>query len=87
MTDRIQARAVRRCGELLKTFNSQGRREPIEGTRNKSMAEAATDAGMSHRQRATAVRVANVPGNDFGNAAAKIGEVAHVSHRQARDAG
>ena len=25
MADRIQVRAVRRCGELLKTFNSQGR--------------------------------------------------------------
>lgn len=68
--DRIQARAVRRCGELLKQFDAQGRRsaELPDGTVKKSMTEAATEAGMSERQRATAVRVANVPAEDFETA-------------------
>src|SRR4051794_37825078 len=60
---RIQARAVRRCGELLKTYNAKGARtdKPNQGAMVRSQKEAATKAGMSRGQRETAVRVANVP--------------------------
>lgn len=66
--DRIQARAVRRCGELLKTFNSPGARtdQPDEGAHTRlTQKQAAIDAGLSDHQRVTAVRVANVPEPDF----------------------
>ena len=66
MADRIQARAVRRCGELLKAIR------PATGAHRKSDAadilsrkQAATDAGMSERQRVTALRVASVPRDAF----------------------
>ncbi len=67
MADRIQARAVQRCGQLLKTFNAPGARtdKPNNGTVVRSQKEAATQAGMSQRQRETAVRVANVPPEQF----------------------
>ncbi|WP_024516801.1 hypothetical protein [Bradyrhizobium sp. Tv2a-2] len=68
LADRIQARAVRRMGELLKTFNAQGRRsdEPIVGTHEKlSQREAADRAGLSPHQELQAVRVANVPQEKF----------------------
>jgi hypothetical protein len=67
MADRIQARAIRRCGELLKTFNSPGARtdQPSDGAVIRSQREAADQAGMSDRQRVTAVRVANVPEDHF----------------------
>lgn len=66
--DRIQARAIRRCGELLKQFDGRG------GDRSKSdgavisaptQRQAAEGAGISERQRVTAVRVANVPADTF----------------------
>jgi hypothetical protein len=65
--DRIQARAVRRCGELLKQFNGRG---VNQYTKDDDAAvitqkQAADDAGLSERQRVTAVRVANVPEPDF----------------------
>lgn len=65
--DRIQARAVRRCGELLKRFNGRG---VNQYTKDDDAAvitqkQAADDAGLSERQRVTAVRVANVPEPDF----------------------
>ena len=70
MADRIQARAVRRCGELLKQYNSQGRRtdQLSEGIHDKSQREAADDAGVSPYQELTAVRVANVSSSDFEDA-------------------
>jgi hypothetical protein len=62
-----QARAIRRCGQLLKQIPSQqggdrgnaatGGRSPIAETR----AHAATKAGLSEHQRKTALRVASVP--------------------------
>jgi hypothetical protein len=61
---RIKGRAVRRAGELLKTFNSQGRRLSATSV-GKSQGEAARSAGTSERQELTAVRVANVPNEDF----------------------
>ncbi|MFZ1494378.1 MAG: hypothetical protein WAU60_13335 [Candidatus Competibacter denitrificans] len=65
MADRIQARAIRRCGELLKQIEAgknrfderrhDGSDTPINRT------EAAAQAGLSERQKVTALRVANVP--------------------------
>lgn len=65
---RIQSRAVRRCGELLKEFDARGR--PSEEIRevahpNLSQAAAAREAGMSEHQRKQAVRVASVPSAHF----------------------
>jgi len=68
--DRIQARAIRRCGELLKQFDGRGRPTEIRdgAVPNISQTEAARNAGLSERQQKTAVRVANVPANDFEQA-------------------
>lgn len=66
--ERIQARAVRRCGELLKQFDGRGGdRSKNDATVNfaPTQKQAADDAGLSERQRVTAVRVANVPEPDF----------------------
>jgi hypothetical protein len=68
MALRIQARATRRCGELVKTFQTGpkgGRPKNGNGTDPVSQREAAKDAGMSERQIKTAVRVANVPAETF----------------------
>ncbi len=67
MADRVQARAIRRCGELLRTFKSaNGTRtdlRPHGGTVTRS--QAAAKDGLSERQEVTALRVANVPEDDF----------------------
>jgi hypothetical protein len=71
MATRIQARAIRRCGELLKEIETmQGKRtdlEPVEGDLPKSTTRksAAEEAGLSEWQQKTAVRVANVPEEEF----------------------
>lgn len=72
---RIRARATRRAGELLKTFQNQkaglknvGNGARGVGTGPTSQREAAEAAGMSERQEKTAVRVANVPEADFERA-------------------
>lgn len=69
MADRIQARAIRRCGELLREIKpSKGGRPPekLGGTPPLvSRAQAAKDAGLSSDQRKQALRVANVPSEDF----------------------
>lgn len=66
---RIRARAVRRCGELLKEVEkSQGGRPPKTSsteTTSFTRAEAARGAGMTRDQAITAVRVANVPRESF----------------------
>ncbi len=67
MAQRIKARAIRRCGQLLKQIEpqqggdrrSKGRCPPLDRKR------AASDAGLSDDQRKTAIRVANVEGEDF----------------------
>ncbi|TBF29313.1 hypothetical protein [Rhizobium ruizarguesonis] len=69
---RIRSRAIKRAGELLKEF------EPQKGGDRKSeeyqtggagplitRKDAAEAAGMSERQAKTAVRVANVPAEEF----------------------
>lgn len=68
MAVRIRARAIRRCGELLKQFDAQGKRSDklIEGDHNKlTQREAAERAGLSAHQTAQAVRLANVPDEQF----------------------
>jgi hypothetical protein len=69
LAKRIQGRAVRRCGELLKAFNTGangGRpKENGEGTLTVSQRGAAHQAGLSRHQQVTAVRVANVPADQF----------------------
>lgn len=71
MAIRIQARAIRRCGELLNAIEAAkggdrgngatGGRTPIAQTRT----SAAQEAGLSEWQQKTAVRVANVPAEQF----------------------
>jgi hypothetical protein len=72
LADRIQGRAVRRCGELLKQYQTgpQGGRpkENGDGAGPVSQAQAGADAGMSERQIKTAARVANVPTEQFETA-------------------
>jgi hypothetical protein len=66
--DRIQARAVRRLGELLKQIPpGHGANQNIqEGALPKVTREsAATEAGLSEHQRKTALRVAAVPEKEF----------------------
>src|SRR5580658_4839907 len=65
MAVRIQARAYRRMGELLKQIpagegardgkRQEGALPPLTRT------QAATDAGLSEHQRKTAIRIASVP--------------------------
>jgi hypothetical protein len=82
MADRIQARAIRRCGELLKQI------EPDKGGRPSETQEGAlprltrttvaTEAGLSEHQRKTALRVASVPADVFEReveSEAKAGEL------------
>jgi len=59
---KIQARAVRRCGELLQEIlSAQGTRsdlEPPDGADRKlTRTEAASDAGLSEHQRKQALRI------------------------------
>jgi hypothetical protein len=70
LAQRIQGRAVRRAGELLKQIPDTNRgRPPTEirdgGVRNLTRAEAAADAGLSERQKVTALRVASVDEAEF----------------------
>ncbi len=71
MAVRIQARAERRCGELLKQIPpDNGSNQNIrDGAVPKVTREsAATEAGLSERQRKTAIRVANIPEPAFETA-------------------
>jgi hypothetical protein len=69
MADRIQARAIRQCGKLLKEIESAtGAHLPNvkrEGALPVGRAQAAEDAGLSEHQRKQALRVANVPEAEF----------------------
>ncbi len=62
MAERIQARAIRRCGELLKQIEDNNRGRPAKihdaADMNLTRTEAATQAGLSERQKVTALRVA-----------------------------
>jgi hypothetical protein len=68
MAMRIQARALRRAGLLMRQIApAHGANQNIQdGTVPKVTREsAATDAGLSERQRKTALRIANVPADEF----------------------
>ena len=92
MADRIQARAIRRCGELLKQVEAgknrfDDRRDGTDMPINRK--EAARDAGLSERQKVTALRVANVPEPEFHQAVESetpptITQLAEVVWRPAR---
>jgi hypothetical protein len=68
--ERIQARAIRRCGELLRQIEpASGTRtdiEPREGDHPRlTRAGIAEQAGMSSHQQKQAIRVAGVPEQEF----------------------
>jgi len=68
MADRIQARAIRRAGELLKQIEpakNQHDANARAGAQPSTREQAATEAGLSPHQRKQALRVANVPEQDF----------------------
>jgi hypothetical protein len=70
---RIQGRAVRRAGELLKQIPVEHDRgnqhRPREGDLPQpTRTQAATDAGLSEHQRKTALRVASVDAAEFESA-------------------
>ena len=69
MADRIQARAIRRAGELLRQIEpAHGANQNIgEGAHPNVLTrtQAATEAGMSDHQRKQAQRVANIPEDQF----------------------
>jgi hypothetical protein len=68
---RIHARAVRRCGELLKEIapdDNGGGRRWRKRELTPSRTQAAADAGLSVHQKREALRVANVPCKDFEKA-------------------
>lgn len=70
MADRIQARAIRRCGELLSQVERAKNQHDAEaraqeGDLPRTRTEVATEAGLSEHQRKTALRVAAVPAEQF----------------------
>ena len=70
MADRIQARAVRRCQELLKQYpQGDGRpKKNLVGSHEVSRRGAAHASGMSDHQYRTAMAVGNVPDDEFNAA-------------------
>jgi hypothetical protein len=64
LADGIQARAVRRMGELLKEYDGKGNNQHKAATLP-TQKEAADAAGISEHQTKQAVRVANVPAVEF----------------------
>lgn len=65
---RVKARAIDRCGELLREIRpAYGRRTDLEepGAGGDTRFQAAKDAGLSKRQAVTALRVNNVPRGQF----------------------
>jgi hypothetical protein len=73
MAVRIQARAERRAGELLKQYPSQSESNLVqhrqEGTHlSVTRTRAAENAGLSEHQRKTALRIANIPEREFEGA-------------------
>ena len=73
-TDTSITRAIRRCGELLKQIESgQGSKNQYTvlhdaADKKQTRSEVAKDAGLSERQKVTALRVANVPQPEFERA-------------------
>jgi hypothetical protein len=67
MSMRVQARAIDRCGELLKQIEPAKTGPKLSDASDTQLGrvQAARDAGLSDRQRVTAIRVNNVPRNQF----------------------
>lgn len=66
----VRARAIRRVGELLQTFEKSRGGRPTQKTRggtspSSTCTSAVRDAGLSDDQRKTALRVASLPEEDF----------------------
>lgn len=72
MAERIHARAIRRCGELLGAIEPAKNQHDAENRASRgaptSRNDAAKAAGMSRDQKHTALRVANVPEPEFEEA-------------------
>lgn len=71
MADRIQARAITRCGELLKQImpakggQPYQKGKPTRAGTGPSRNQLARQAGLSKRQQKTALRVASIPKAKF----------------------
>ncbi|HEX9606402.1 MAG TPA: hypothetical protein VF962_04155, partial [Gemmatimonadaceae bacterium] len=71
MAVRIRARAIRRCGELLKEIPAKAHRPQKGGEpppHHSERAQAVKDAGLSPDQAKDALRVAKVPAGEFEEA-------------------
>jgi hypothetical protein len=78
MAVRIRARAIRRCGELLKAMKPAKNQHEGNGARggvSPSRAQAARDAGLSRDQKHTALRLAKTPESDFDAAVDRLRRV------------
>lgn len=64
MATRIRARTTRRAGELPKTFDGKGNNQHKAGD-HLTQKDAARSTGFSERQTKQAVRLANVPADQF----------------------
>ena len=62
---RIRARAVRRCGELLRTFDARGRGKSESPLVFKSRTAVAQEAGLTEHKVRTAVNIAGIPEPEF----------------------
>ncbi len=67
MCDRIQGRAKRRLGDLLKLYDARGNYSEKEGALlfTPSRTEAASAAGVSEHQRKQAIRISNISETEF----------------------
>jgi len=67
MAERIRARAIRRCGELLRAIKDGPAGRPKLGATPPpiSRSQAARDAGLSRDQKRDAIRVARIPEPEF----------------------
>lgn len=65
MAERIQARAIRRAGELLKQIMPAKNQHSAGVGGGTSRKQAGDDAGLSDRQRNNALRVATIPEGEF----------------------
>lgn len=67
--DRVRARAIRRCGELLNEIEpAKNQHAGARVDAHPSRTKASKDAGLSRHQKRTALRVANVPAEEFESA-------------------
>jgi hypothetical protein len=72
MAVRIQSRAIRRAGKLLseieKAHGANQNINTVSGINVLTRTDVAKDAGMSKRQKDTALRVASIPQPEFNQA-------------------